>query len=89
MAHRVANLFAITASLDALIRHDQRDSGEVALTWQEAGGPAVSAASPSPGFGSRLILGSVSGNLNGRITHEWPSTGGVVTLHIPSAGQGT
>lgn len=60
-------------------------AGEVILTWREAGGPLVSPASPTPGFGSRLIMQSVSGNLGGRITYERPRNGVVVTLHLASA----
>jgi len=60
-------------------------AGEVVLIWREAGGPVVSPTSPTPGFGSRLLMQSVSNSLGGRITYEWPSTGLVVTLRMPGA----
>ena len=59
--------------------------GEVALIWTERGGPPVTAPTKPAGFGSKLVIQSVSGQLGGSISYEWPATGVVVTLRMNAA----
>ncbi len=61
------------------------DDCEVALIWTERGGPPVTAPTKLAGFGSKLVSQSVSGQLCGSISYEWPATGVVVTLRMDKA----
>jgi len=61
---------------------------EVILVWTETGGPAIAAARGQPGFGSKLIGNSVSGQLGGTIQFTWPPEGVVVTLRLSKARLG-
>ncbi len=53
------------------------------LSWREGGGPAPS-ASPAPGYGLRLIEGTVGYQLGGSIQLDFRGDGLVCTLHIPA-----
>ena len=59
--------------------------GEVALVWTERGGPSVAAPAAPPGFGTRLVSRSVSGQLGGSIDRDWSAEGLVVTLRMDPA----
>lgn len=59
--------------------------GEVALVWTERGGPAVMAPAGPPGFGTRLVSRSMSGQLGGSIDRDWAASGLVVTLRMDPA----
>jgi two-component sensor histidine kinase len=58
---------------------------EVVLVWTEWGGPPVSSLSHSAGFGSRLVERSISGQLGGAITFDWPVEGVIVTMRMNKA----
>ena len=64
------------------------DEREVILVWTETGGPPVAAPHGQPGFGSKLIRNSVSGQLGGSIQFAWPPEGVVVTLRLNRARLG-
>lgn len=53
------------------------------LTWRESGGPPP-AASPVPGYGLRLIAGTVGHELAGDAELDFRGEGLVCTLHIPT-----
>jgi two-component sensor histidine kinase len=55
---------------------------EVAVTWTERGGPAVSAAASVAGFGSSLIHRSMAAQIGGTIAFDWSDEGVVVTLRM-------
>ena len=57
--------------------------GVLCLSWRETGGPAVS-GTPTPGYGLRLIEGTVGYQLAGNAELEFRGDGLVCTLHIPS-----
>ena len=57
----------------------------VVLVWKERGGPAAPAPGGPPGFGTRLVLRSVSGQLGGSIDREWGAAGLAVTLRMDPA----
>ena len=59
------------------------DGDDTVLTWTERGGPPCSAPA-SGGFGSKLLLRSISGQLGGSISHDWSSAGLIVTLRMIS-----
>jgi two-component sensor histidine kinase len=56
------------------------DADEAVIVWTETGGPPVAAIRRQPGFGSKLVDMSVSGQLGGSIAYDWRPEGLVVTL---------
>lgn len=58
-------------------------NGSLRLSWRESGGPA-SFARPAPGYGLRLIEGTVGHELGGSTELEFGGDGLVCTLHIPA-----
>jgi PAS domain S-box-containing protein len=64
------------------------EGGNLVLTWTERGGPAVSAPTKRPGFGSNLVTRAISGQLGGDIAFDWASEGVTVTLRISKARLG-
>ena len=61
------------------------DDSEVTLIWTERGGPPVTTPTGPAGFGSKLVVQSVSGQLGGSISYGWPATGVAVTLRMNKA----
>ena len=59
--------------------------GEVVLLWTEQGGPPFAPPTAPPGFGSKLVARSVSGQLGGSITYEWMPAGMMATLRMSKA----
>ena len=57
--------------------------GALRLSWRESGGPALSAR-PTPGYGLRLIEGTVGHQLGGNTVLVFRGDGLVCTLHIPA-----
>lgn len=58
------------------------EEGDVFVVWAESGGPPVSAAPETQGFGSKLIARSVTHQLQGEIGYDWQESGLVVTLRM-------
>ncbi|MGH7788795.1 MAG: MASE1 domain-containing protein [Candidatus Binatia bacterium] len=58
-------------------------NGTLRLSWRESGGPAPCAA-PTPGYGLRLIEGTVGHEFGGRTEIDLREEGLICTLHIPS-----
>ncbi|WP_431271924.1 HWE histidine kinase domain-containing protein [Dankookia sp. P2] len=56
------------------------------LHWTEAGGPALAGPPPRCGFGSRVLDGTVRGQLGGTVALDWPATGLVCRLDVPLGG---
>ena len=57
------------------------------LRWAEAGGPAVAGPPPRRGFGSRVLDGTVRGQLGGTVALDWEATGLVCRLEVPLGGE--
>ena len=57
-------------------------STNLVLHWDELGGPAVKQHS-KPGFGMRIILASVEGQLGGKAQFNWPPDGLRCVLSVP------
>jgi two-component sensor histidine kinase len=53
------------------------------LDWDETGGPEIIVKPQARGFGSTLADRSVTGELGGRIEHDWRKRGLKLTLSIP------
>jgi len=61
------------------------DDNEVVIVWTERGGSPVTAPTGPAGFGSKLVAKSVSGQLGGSISYDWPETGMVAMLQMSKA----
>jgi two-component sensor histidine kinase len=64
------------------------NGGEVAIVWSESGGPPTSKPSGPSGFGTKLVISSLSDQLSGTISASWPPTGAVITLTMSEARLG-
>jgi two-component sensor histidine kinase len=58
------------------------DESEVVIVWTEKGGPPVTVAEGQAGFGSKLVNRSITDQLGGSITFDWPVEGVIVTLRM-------
>jgi two-component sensor histidine kinase len=52
------------------------------IVWTERGGPEVEAPKGLEGYGSKLVVQSVSRQLGGSIAYDWSSDGLVVNLKL-------
>jgi two-component sensor histidine kinase len=69
---------------DGSIRVTWDASGDdLRLDWDETGGPEISGKPQARGFGSILTDRSVTGELGGRIEHDWRRNGLRLRLSIP------
>ena len=66
-------------------RLDGGPPGTLRLRWSEAGGPPVDAPPDRRGFGSRVLDGTVRGQLGGAVTLDWARSGLVCDLVLPLA----
>jgi two-component sensor histidine kinase len=64
------------------------NGGEVVMVWSESGGPPTSKPSGPSGFGTKLVIRSLSDQLGGTISASWRRTGAVVTLKMSEARLG-
>ena len=76
---------ALSAAGGALYVSCAAHDDEVIITWAERGGPPVAAPMGPAGFGSKLVTQSMSGQLGGSITFDWPTEGVIVTLRMNKA----
>lgn len=58
------------------------DDDCIVLTWTETGGPEIVEEPDLKGFGSRLVSRTVSGQLGGELSYDWPHEGLVATLRL-------
>lgn len=63
-------------------------AGAVEIIWSESGGPLTHKPSGPSGFGTKLIVSSLSDQLGGAISASWPPTGAVITLTMSEARLG-
>lgn len=64
------------------------EGGEVEIVWTENGGPPTSKPSGRSGFGTKLVVSSLSDQLGGTISASWPPTGAIITLKMSEARLG-
>jgi len=57
-------------------------SGNLVFTWSESGGPATELP-VSPGFGTRIILASIQGQLGGNVNFDWQKDGLLCSMSVP------
>ena len=55
------------------------------LVWSETGGPPVTEVPALTGFGSKMVLMYLAGQLGGSIDYDWKETGLVATITLPQA----
>jgi two-component sensor histidine kinase len=71
---------ALSIDTGTLDLSGRTDGDEVHLIWSEAGGPQIDHEPEMSGFGSRMVLRSVAGQLSGSLTYDWQPSGLVATL---------
>ncbi|WP_426954277.1 PAS domain S-box protein [Muricoccus radiodurans] len=62
---------------------DGGPAGTLRLRWAESGGPPVEAPPTRRGFGSRVLEGTVRGQLGGSLAFAWGETGLVCNMEVP------
>jgi two-component sensor histidine kinase len=74
---------ALSVDVGSLDVSGVSDDEFVTITWTERGGPDVGPPkAAAEGYGSKLLVRSVSGTLGGAIDHDWATDGLVVTLKL-------
>ena len=58
---------------------------DVIIVWTEKNGPRLTVPRGQAGFGSKLVHTSITGQLGGIITFQWPAEGAIVTLRVSKA----
>jgi two-component sensor histidine kinase len=58
------------------------DGTVLSIVWTERGGPMVEAPGSAEGYGSKLVMRSISGQLGGTIHYDWSTEGVIVTIKI-------
>ncbi|WP_165943251.1 PAS domain S-box protein [Roseicella aquatilis] len=53
------------------------------LRWAEAGGPAIAGPPTRRGFGSRVLEGTVRGQLGGAVSLDWAAAGLACAIEVP------
>ena len=72
---------ALSAQTGLLDISGSIDNDLVCMAWTERGGPAVEPPGAGEGYGSKLLIRSVTG-LGGKISTDWSSKGIVVSLSL-------
>ncbi|MGG5886009.1 sensor histidine kinase [Falsiroseomonas sp. HC035] len=67
----------------------QVNAGRLRLRWTETGGPEIPAPPTRRGFGTRVLEGTVRGQLGGRLLLDWRRQGLDCTLDLPLAARTT
>jgi two-component sensor histidine kinase len=75
---------ALSAETGTLDVSGSADDEDVTIVWTERGGPTVEPPNGATGYGSKLVIRSVSGQLGGSITYDWSSEGVIAVLKIKS-----
>ncbi len=64
---------------------DGGPAGRLRFRWAEEGGPPVEKAPERGGFGTRVLDGTVRGQLGGAVSLAWEASGLVCEIEIPLA----
>ena len=73
---------ALSADTGTLDVSGSPDDEELTIVWTERGGPTVEPPSRAEGYGTKLVMRSMSGQLGGSITYDWSIDGVIVTLRM-------
>jgi two-component sensor histidine kinase len=76
---KYGSLSADTGTLDV---SGSSDDADVTIVWTERGGPTVQAPDKPEGYGSKLLVRSVTSQLGGSITYDWSDDGVTVVLKV-------
>ncbi len=76
---------ALSAEAGTLDVSGCSDEKEIKIVWTERGGPTVEPPNGAGGYGSRLVVRSVSGQLGGSIDYNWSPEGVIVTLKMQAS----
>ncbi|GLK74487.1 PAS domain-containing protein [Ancylobacter dichloromethanicus] len=76
---------ALSAEEGTLDVSGSLDEEDVKIVWTERGGPAVEPPNGAVGYGSRLVVRSISGQLGGSIDYNWSVEGVIVTLILKAS----
>lgn len=76
---------ALSADTGTLDVSGFTEDEELRIAWMERGGPTVEPPNGGGGYGSRLVVRSISGHLGGSIDYNWTSDGVIVSLRIKAA----
>jgi two-component sensor histidine kinase len=76
---------ALSADTGTLDVSGAAEDDDIKIVWTERGGPVVEPPDSASGYGSRLVVRSVSGQLGGTIDYDWSSEGVIVTLKMKTA----
>jgi two-component sensor histidine kinase len=60
-------------------------TGTLRLHWEETGGPAIPGPPQRPGFGSRVMRGTISDQMGGRLDWQWQPSGLVCDILLPAS----
>lgn len=85
LATNSAKYGALSAEDGSIALTIRRENGTIEMTWDERGGPPVSAAPTHQGFGTRVAALSVQQQLGGTIERAWRPEGLFATIRIQSA----
>jgi PAS domain S-box-containing protein len=86
LATNAAKYGALTSKSGRIELIWRMSEDELALTWRERGGPPVAGRPETEGFGSLLARRTATGQLNGKIFHDWNEEGLTVNLSAPVGG---
>ena len=76
--------YGALASASGSVRVDwSAKEDELALTWQEHGGPPIVGQPECNGFGSMLANRIVNSQFGGRLSHDWKPEGLTIHLSVP------
>jgi two-component sensor histidine kinase len=70
-------------------RLDDGLSGTLRLRWTETGGPPVAGLPARRGLGSRVLDGTVRGQLGGALSLAWEAAGLVCSIEVPLSRKAT
>jgi PAS domain S-box-containing protein len=73
---------ALSSSVGRVHLSWELTDGSLGLQWTESGGPTTQAPT-SPGFGTRIIVAGIEGQLAGQVTFNWRPEGLQCVLAIP------
>lgn len=76
---------ALSDEAGALDISGSSDPETVTVVWAETGGPAIWEEPALGGFGNRMMLMYLSGQLGGSINYDWQNTGLVATITLQSS----
>ncbi|WID98065.1 HWE histidine kinase domain-containing protein [Bosea vestrisii] len=79
---KYGSLSAETGTLDV---SGSLEDADVKIIWVERGGPSVEPPNGAGGYGSRLVVRSISGQLGGSIDYDWSAEGVIVALKMNTA----